>query len=683
MKKLIIISPGKVTSINLAVQLEKIFRQYIEIQPYCLEDDFDFDMTNALVVLSSPQAIDARIQSLMNDGLNYIIARRVINHRYIAELLSLPKATEVLLVNDRAESTFQAITQLQALGVNYIKYYPYYPGIAAYPELDIAVTVGEPHLVPYGIKKVIDIGTRQIDITTVADIAKRLGLMDALGSRLSSQYIHEIIGLLNRINDSAKEMKVISDRLRTVANCLTKAIVYIDKDGNIITGNQELYNLLECSHEDIIGKNLKDVLPEISGSDINSEKVDVLLIRGKQLLVTSRVVKGTGSEDGIIYTFEKSEDIEKNEHELRRRTTNVARSKYYTFDDIIYKCSNMDKLIEKVKAFAHTDSTILIQGESGTGKELLAQAIHCASKRANGPFVPVNFAAMPMSLLESELFGYEEGSFTGAKKGGKRGLFEEAHGGTIFLDEIGDASLEFQCRLLRVIQERQVRRVGGLKEIPIDVRFIAATNRNLTEEIKKGNFRADLYYRLNVLPVRTLSLRERKEDIPVLADYFLTRYSDGSFNKIKDVLHEDAIEALLDYDWPGNTRQLENAMEYIASLGSKNRKLERSELPEYLINDFDKTETSILKDLLGESMVWILEKIKNSEGLGRRYIAELAKKEGVQLTEGQIRSLLNSAEQLGFVKVNTGRKGTVLTDKGIKILTSISNNGKMGGKIGN
>lgn len=673
MKKIVIISPGRVTSLNLALQLDKIFGQYTEVKPYCLEDSLDFDMENSLVVISSPQTIDLRIQNMINKGLDYILARRVINHRYISELLSLPKATEVLLVNDRAESTLQAITQLQALGVNYIKYYPYYPGIAEYQELDIAVTIGEPHLVPYGVKKVIDVGTRQIDITTLADIAKKLGLMEALGSSLSSQYIHEIIGLLNRINDSAKNMKIIRDRLETVANCLTKAIIYIDKEGSIITGNQEIYSLLECSYEDLIGKNIREVLPEIASGDISGDKVDVIVIQGRELLVTSRVVKGRGSEDGVIYTFEKSEDIEKNEHELRRRTTKAAKAKYYTFEDIIYKSSSMERLIEKVKAFALTDSTILIQGESGTGKELLAQAIHSVSLRANGPFIPVNFASMPMSLIESELFGYEEGSFTGAKKGGKRGLLEEAHGGTIFLDEIGDASMEFQCRLLRVIQERQVRRVGGLKEIPIDIRIIAATNRDLSEEIKRGSFREDLYYRLNVLPVRTLSLRERKADIPVLADYFLKRYSGGRFTSINDVLEGDAVQVLLNYNWPGNIRQLENAMEYISSLGIMGRKLGSMQLPEYLLEKSNELEASILNDVLGSDMIWILEKTGILGGVGRRSIAELAEREGLNLTEGQIRSLLGSAEQLGFVEVNQGRKGTILTEKGFNILSLINN----------
>ncbi len=615
--------------------------------------------------------MDKRIQKLIDNGLEYIVAQRVINHRYISELLNLPRGTEVLLVNDRPESSYEAMVQLQALGVNYIKYYPYYPGITSYPELDISVTVGEPHLVPFGVKKVINIGTRQIDIVTVVDIANRLGLMKALGDRLSSQYINHIINLLNRLNDTAKDMKIISSRLETVANCLGKAIIYVDKSGKVIVSNQEMSNILKSPYEEIIGRNIKDILPQIVNIDSHDE-VDIVRIHNKDLFVTLKIIKGKGSEDGIIYTFEKSEEIEKNEHEIRRRTSeNAIRTKYYTFDDIIYKSSNMKILIDKVKSFASTDSTILIQGESGTGKELFAQSIHSASHRSSGPFVPVNFASISSSLIESELFGYEEGSFTGAMKGGKRGLFEEAHGGTIFLDEIGDASLDFQCRLLRVIQERQVRRVGGLKEIPINVRIIAATNKDLVSEVKKGKFRADLYYRLNVLPVRMLSLKERKVDILVLSNFFLEKYSMNKINNIEEVLEKEAVDLLYEYDWPGNIRQLENAMEYIANIARMDKRLSIKELPEYITDRCEKLEGSILTDILGSNIIWMLKKIMDSDGLGRRALAELAKEEDIDLTEGKIRNLINSVEELGLVESNTGRKGTVLTEKGYNLISSI------------
>lgn len=671
MKKLIVISPGRTTAINLAMQLEKFFGEYSEISAYCLEDEFNFDISNSLVVISSREAIDDRIKLLMDKGMDYILARRVINHRYIGELLDLPKATEVLLVNDRKETTFLAISQLQALGVNNIKYYSYYPGMISYPKLDIAVTVGEPHLVPYRVKRVIDIGTRQFDVTTLIDIAHRLGLMDVIGDSLSSHYIHEIVGLLNRISDVAKETRILSNRLQTVANCISKAIIYVNKEGNVLLVNNMMTDLLSCKEEDIIGRDIKDVLPVLAKIDKTS-KSDIIKIKGKELFVTQNVVEGKGIEEGKIYIFEKSEDIQKNEHEIRRRASYMAiKGNYYTVDDIIYKSENMKKFMEKVKAFANTDSTILIQGESGTGKELIAQTIHSLSKRAKGPFVPVNFASLNMNLIESELFGYEEGSFTGALKGGKIGLFEQAHGGTIFLDEIGDASLEFQCTLLRVIQERQIRRIGGLMEIPVDVRIIAATNKNLAEEVKRGKFRSDLYYRLNVLPIKVPSLRERKSDIPLLANYFIEKYSNGRFVSLEDILEEDAIRELYEYDWPGNVRQLENAIEYIISLAKPGKKIQKNELPDYIADYVHSPQNSVIIDVLGKDMIWVLGKMKNSDGIGRRYLAKCAEEENIDLTEGQIRNILNLTQSMGLIESKPGRGGSHLTEKGYNVIAMV------------
>ena len=193
------------------------------------------------------------------------------------------------------------------------------------------------------------------------------------------------------------------------------------------------------------------------------------------------------------------------------------------------------------------------------------------------------------------------------------------------------------------------------------------------EEINKGNFRSDLYYRLNVLPLRTLSLRERKSDILVLANYFLKKYSKNKITSIDEILDENAIKALFDYDWPGNIRQLENAMEYLTVIGVKGRKLDKTELPEYITASFVKKEDNILVDILGRDMIWLLKKLMNSDGLGRRYLAELAKEENIPLTEGQIRNLINKAKSLGFVETNVGRQGTVLSKKGQSILHYIGN----------
>jgi transcriptional regulator with PAS, ATPase and Fis domain len=324
----------------------------------------------------------------------------------------------------------------------------------------------------------------------------------------------------------------------------------------------------------------------------------------------------------------------------------------------------MEQVLSYARRVAKSDSTILIQGGSGTGKELVAQAIHNASTRGHGPFVPVNFAAFPQTLLESELFGYEEGAFTGAKKGGRRGLFEEAHGGTIFLDEIGDAPLEFQVRLLRVLQERQVRPVGGRKLIPIDVRVIAATHKNLVEEVKEERFREDLYYRLSVLPLRMPNLRERREDIPLLVDRFLQRFSHGRITRASAILAPETLDHLCGYGWPGNIRQLMNVVEFLLNIHEDRKLVQIEQLPEYLLEEEAGGDERLLQDVLGQDLAWVLGRFREHGSIGRRHLAELALRERPHLTEGVIRGILVTAESLGLVKPETGRKGSSITHKG-------------------
>src|SRR5262244_1921124 len=235
-----------------------------------------------------------------------------------------------------------------------------------------------------------------------------------------------------------------------------------------------------------------------------------------------------------------------------------------SLDNIIGASPAMEKLKQTIRTVASTNSTILIYGESGTGKELVARAVHVCSPRATQPFVSVNCGAFPETLLESELFGYVKGAFTGANQN-KRGLFEVADGGTIFLDEIGEMTLAMQVKLLRVLQERTIRPVGSTSEISIDVRVIAATNRDLDEAVAQNLFREDLYYRLNVIPIRVPPLRERREDIPLLVNHFLKKYASAAGRSILRV-HPSSLDSLCGYEWPGNVRQLENTVERAVAL---------------------------------------------------------------------------------------------------------------------
>jgi transcriptional regulator with PAS, ATPase and Fis domain len=265
---------------------------------------------------------------------------------------------------------------------------------------------------------------------------------------------------------------------------------------------------------------------------------------------------------GVVCTVSDSGRIQRAEQRLRGKIRSRGFGTRYDFGDILTVDDEMNKLKELAKLYATSNATILLQGETGTGKELLAQSIHCNSAYAKGPFVAVNCAAIPEALLESELFGYEKGAFTGARSSGKVGLFELAHEGSLFLDEIGELPITLQTHILRALQEREVMRIGGTQVIPIDVRIICATNRDLEERVKNGLFRRDLLYRLNILDLRIPPLRERRKDIlhigrTLLCDHLHDR------RKADEILAVVG-EALVDYDWPGNLRELQNVMERFA-----------------------------------------------------------------------------------------------------------------------
>src|SRR5262244_1128092 len=272
--------------------------------------------------------------------------------------------------------------------------------------------------------------------------------------------------------------------------------------------------------------------------------------------------KSPGLVDEIRLAISRSlEKVSLSKQNFALRRDAAARN---SLDNIIGASPAMEKLKQTIRTVASTGSTILIYGESGTGKELVARAVHVCSPRVTEPFVSVNCGAFPETLLESELFGYVKGAFTGANQN-KRGLFEVADGGTIFLDEIGEMTLAMQVKLLRVLQERTIRPVGGTSEIPVDVRVIAATNRDLDKQVAEGTFREDLYYRLSVIPIRVPGLRERREDVPLLANHFLKKYAPAAGKSIHRV-EPASLEALCGYDWPGNVRQLENTIERAVAL---------------------------------------------------------------------------------------------------------------------
>lgn len=289
-------------------------------------------------------------------------------------------------------------------------------------------------------------------------------------------------------------------------------------------------------------------------------------IHGRDVLARSIPLEVGGVRVGDVITLQEGSSIQMQERKIRVSLHQKGLYAKKCFGDMLGESDSIRKLIEKAQKYASHDSNLLIYGETGTGKEVLAQSVHNASLRRYGPFVSVNTASLPPSLLESELFGYAEGAFTGAKKGGKPGLFELAHGGTIFLDEIGELTPDIQSRLLRVLQEKEIMRIGDDRIIPVDVRVISATNRDLSDLVREGGFREDLYYRIHVLGLRIPPLRERQNDVVLLFQSFLNELAKNDGRTIS--LTEAAIVGLKSYDWPGNIRQLKNVAEVIACHGA-------------------------------------------------------------------------------------------------------------------
>lgn len=361
------------------------------------------------------------------------------------------------------------------------------------------------------------------------------------------------------------------EQLNGVLHSLQDAVVAVDRDHRIIAVNPPMQRLLAVNDEDVRGQPLDQLRPELTLRTTldtgQQESAGLQRFGGRDWIVNRTAIRERGAIVGAALTLYDAGRIHEADTSLRvqqRRRQNTAK---YRFDELIGQSPGFLRAVQAARRYAQTDLTVLIAGESGVGKELFAQAIHNDSRRADRPFIAVNCASFPESLLESELFGYEEGAFTGSRRGGKRGLFEAAHTGTIFLDEIGDMPLPLQSRLLRVLQEREITRVGATAAIPVDVRIIVATHQPLRDMIEQRRFRQDLYYRINTLRLEVPALRERPDDIGPLLHTLVARcLSRLGAMPTRDIVDLVApwLPQLRQYPWPGNVRELENMSERIA-----------------------------------------------------------------------------------------------------------------------
>jgi propionate catabolism operon transcriptional regulator len=395
--------------------------------------------------------------------------------------------------------------------------------------------------------------------------AKELGIENIhLGA--SNESIHEAISNARNIANNIHEKKFNYEVLKTTLDGINDAVVAIDKEGKIIIFNERAQELLKRNSQDVVGEHLSDACQELSfmqevlKSNVNRYN-EIKMLKNLTINSNTSVLYVEGYANGVLCSFQDITKLQSLEKKIRYELNKKGLVAKYRFNNIITYDALMKGVISRAKKIGTTDSTVMIYGESGTGKEMIAQSMHNISARKNEPFVAVNCAAISENLLESELFGYEEGAFTGARKGGKPGLFELSHGGTIFLDEINSMSLSLQGKILRVLEEKEVMRVGSDYVIPLNVRIIAAANEDLKNKVKEGNFRSDLFYRLSVLEVHIPPLRNRKEDIVPLFMHYLNELSN---EKNEDGINDEVKNQILNYTWPGNVRELKNvAQRYI------------------------------------------------------------------------------------------------------------------------
>lgn len=671
-KKIAIITGTESTKERVVRQLTPLFSDYVDIESYATDSKNLQYLTADLVVITSP-SLEPEAAPFIGPDCKIIFARRALDFSSIEKLYSIPEGTEVLVVNDDKDTAEDVINLINEVGIDHIRLIPYYPwsDLKVFPET--AITPGEPQFAPPGIKKLIDIGPRIIDLTTVVEILQTLDLLDEKAHYVSAKYFETIVRLGKQLYQSNFEHSRANENLNKVLNQVNDGILAFTKDGKITVFNQRCEEIFKTRCSAAIGKGISKIIRDKGLSDFMIEKFSVndhILKIGDSEFAVSRFF--ADKLDSYVVTFKNTKEIAEIESKMRKNLIKKGHIGKYNFSDIIHNSDIMFKTIETAKKIAKTELSTLIYGESGTGKELFSSSIHNSSLRESGPYLAVNFSALPEELVESELFGYEEGAFTGAKKGGRIGLFEQATGGTIFLDEIGDTSLKIQARLLRVLQEKEIMKVGGSEIIPVDVRVIAATNKDLMKMCQEGKFREDLYYRLKKLSLTTPALRKRKGDIEVLIQYFIKK------NNRNDIeINNDVLSRLTSYHWPGNVRELENTVEYMLAV-CDGKILTIENLPQDIhpIEENACSENSYYEELNRkgsmEEFLFILRTIESRQksgiGIGRKALSQLSISSRTPLSEEQVRNRTDILLAMDLIVKNRGRGGMRITSKGLAII---------------
>lgn len=679
-----------------AQQVRQVFGQRAMVRNYSIMDGTAVHMEPCDLYMGSTDAFDA-----MGKRGEYLPAdaqRMEIQVTYkkdsIRRLQQIPAGTKVLFVNMTETMAREAVTQLEQLGVTHLKFILYAPGAELSETVETAVTPDEERYVPQGIEKVVNIGQRTCSADTMIEAAIRLGFDDLLEEPAFKQYQESVCTNTWYFDHMMDRSRRLESQFDILMDVLDQGVVAVNEHGEIYAINQMARDITHVFGNTALRQQGEKVFPYIPFGNCLEEMAEtepkVVRVAGSPVSVHVRPVLRRGTCIGAFAILQRFNEMERRQNELRGQLMKKGqghRAKY-CFDDVVGQSEPILRTKEILEKMAQTESPVLLIGETGTGKELFAHSVHNASRRKGQPFVAINCAAMPENLLESELFGYEDGAFTGARKGGRPGLFEFAHQGTLFLDEVEGMSPALQVKLLRVLQEREIMRVGGNQIIHVDVRIVAATNEDLEQKVEDGSFRRDLYYRLNALPVLIPPLRNRGDDVFLLMEKFRQELG-GHF-----ILSEEIRRMFREYRWRGNIRELHNIAEYLNFTGHS--VITGEDLPptfqmeaeaagltgelavpgvsgssEIASGWQDKRNRSSLQDPTEvERMVLsiLLRALREGRRIGREGILAEAGNRGMKMTQPQIRTILGRLEAGGYVSVSKGRGGSVITKMGIQWL---------------
>lgn len=663
-KLLLVIGTDYQVSLIIKYQLLQIVGDLFEITTCSVEDIGDMVIKVDGIVVSDACLID-QIQDKISPETKIFTLIYTISREGLMKLNDLPVTDKYYVANINLSEELDTINLLHRLGFGKLMFLPYHGENPADPSIMTVITPNEMSYVPSNFNTVINIGDRQIDDIMLFNLLSGLNMLNAEISKNLLRYMMDTVprapGLkhyFEMISEHNYEHKFLLDSMQYgVLSFRNNRVQYV---------NYAATQLLKHSESELMNQNIYTIFPSMKQNDseiscINTEQMRICAI--------PHYFRDTKT-DGVLQVF--PEQLILSAFKAMDRTDMLTKSTAkYSFADIVGESKALRKTISLAKVFARSQMPVLITGESGTGKELFAQSIHNASSRSKKPFVAFNCAALTGSIVESELFGYEKSAFTGANRNGKIGLIEYANHGTLFMDEIAELPATTQAMLLRAIQEKEIMRVGGTETIPVDVRIIVATNRDLKQMVREGKFREDLYFRLNALYLYIPPLSERLRDVELIILHYLKQ------RNIKLTMDADIMRRIRSYSWPGNVRELYNFLDFYLHI--YNSDFNEAEKIDYIRDYFIRNEVKSIsesdaqkpvvidQETIRNEILHLLYSVSNEKkGMGRGGILKQMKRKYPTIKEGAVRKALQALREDGFIETRAGRSGSCITEAGIQ-----------------